>query len=538
MKIDTFLAHYHIGENPFGAEEARHDPVFDRLIEQDLSHPEFAKVLGRVDRPGTSVVFGEKGSGKTAIRIMLANQIARHNAEHPDRRVLVVPYDDLNPVLDQLVASGRKKSPEAVLDALRLEDHQDAILSVAVTLLNDAILGEQPDDPTGNSGHSPLTRDIKQRLKKMPHRSRVDLAVLAALYDQPQTGSVVSRWRRLWRKLKLGWAAPVPWTWVGASLATLAAVGLGFTQWWMNDSADKPVWLLPALGVSIAGAVLLGSAWCLVTWRRWSLCRRVLAQMPAVKRTPGDLSKMFEDLGKAKLAGQPLPTGQGKEASDSRYQMTRRFVEVLGGLGYAGMVVLVDRVDEPTLIHGRADRMRTVVWPMFDNKFLQQKGVGIKLLLPLELRHLIHRESPRFFEEARLDKQHLVDRLTWSGATLYDLCTSRLRVCQAQPHNKPERPESTPPAEPPAETPTEPGKPVQLMDLFQPDVSRDAVIDALDQMQQPRDAFKFLYGLIQEHCRLSPEDDPSFKIARITLDNVRRAQAQRVQDLHRGLSPA
>jgi hypothetical protein len=76
------------------------------------------------------------------------------------------------------------------------------------------------------------------------------------------------------------------------------------------------------------------------------------------------------------------------------------------------------------------------------------------------------------------------------------------------------------------------------MDLFAEDVSRDAVIDALDQMQQPRDAFKFLYGLIQEHCRLSPEDQPSYKIARITLDNVRRAQSQRVQDLHRGLSPA
>ena len=105
MKIDTFLAHYGITENPFGAEEARHDPVFDRLIESELSHPEFAKVLGRVDRPGTSVVFGEKGSGKTAIRMMIANQVAKHNAENPARLVLVVPYDDLNPVLDQLLAA-------------------------------------------------------------------------------------------------------------------------------------------------------------------------------------------------------------------------------------------------------------------------------------------------------------------------------------------------------------------------------------------------------------------------------------------------
>jgi hypothetical protein len=537
MKIDTFLAHYDIGENPFGAEEARHDPVFDRLIEQDLSHPEFAKILGQVDRPGSCVVFGEKGSGKTAIRIMLADQIARHNAEHPGRLVLVVPYDDLNPVLDRLQAACGGDA-ETALDELRLADHQDAILSAAVTRLNDAVLGEQADDPTAKTTAAHRPRELRKILRKTPRRSRVDLAVLSALYDQPQTGSPMTRWRKLRRRLGLGWAAPVPWLWVGASLTTIAAVGLGAALWWVNDSADKPLWLLPALGVGIAGAVLTWSAWCLSAWRRRLLCRRVLAQMPVVKRTRGDLSRMLEDLGAADLAGQPLPTGQGKAGSDSRYQLTRRFVEVLGGFGYAGMVVLVDRVDEPTLIHGRADRMRAVVWPMFDNKFLQQKGVGIKLLLPLELRHQVHRESPAFFEEARLDKQHLIDRLTWSGATLYDLCSSRLRACQAMPHDAPAHRASPHRAEPHSETPAESGKPIQLMDLFQPDVSRDAVIDALDQMQQPRDAFKFLYGLIQEHCRLSPEDEPRFRIARITLDNVRRAQAQRVQDLQRGLSPA
>ncbi len=532
MKIDTFLAHYHIGENPFGAEEARHDPVFDRLIENDLSHPEFAKVLGQVDRPGTSVVFGEKGSGKTAIRIMLDSQIARHNAEHPDRLVLVVPYDDLNPVLDQLLASN-SQSPEATFDALRLEDHQDAILSVAVTLLNDAIHGQQPEDPTATTAPAHQPRELKKRLRKLPRQSRVDLALLSALYDQPRTGSALNRWRRLRRRLKLGWIEPIPWAWVGASLAAVASLGLGFTLWWMNDSPDKPIWLLPALGVSIAAAVLLGSAWSIWTWQRHTLCRRILEQMPAIKRSKANLAAMFEDLGTSALAGQPLPTDHGKEGSDTRYQLTRRFIEVLGGLGYAGMVVLVDRVDEPTLIHGRADRMRSVVWPMLDNKFLQQQGVGIKLLLPLELRQLIHRESPAFFEEARLDKQHLVDRLTWSGSTLYDLCTSRLHACQT---TQPQR--ATESSTPSPDASADPDKPIQLMDLFQPDVSRDAVIDALDQMQQPRDAFKFLYNLFQEHCRLSPEDDPSFKIARITLDHVKTAQAQRVQDLHRGISPA
>ncbi len=516
MKIDTFLDHYRIVENPFGAEEARHDPVFDRLIEHDLSHPEFAKVMGRVDQPGTSVVFGEKGSGKTAIRIMLANQIARHNAEHPDRQVLVVPYDDLNPLLDQLLMA-RGGNIEATLDELRLEDHQDAILSIAVTRLVNILLGIGSD----SSEPSPCPKALKKKIKNLTRQSRVDLAVLAALYDQPQTGSVVSRHGRLRRKLRLGWLEPVPWTWLGASLATLAAVGLGFTLLWLSNTDEQPIWLLPALGLSLAATLLLWCAWGWMSLSRRSLCMRITSHMPAINRSPGDLSTMIKDMSPDELAGQALPAGDGA-GSESRYQLTRRFVDVLSGLGYAGMVVLVDRVDEPTLVHGKADRMRAIIWPMFDNKFLQQKGVGIKLLLPIELRHLVHRESPAFFEEARLDKQNLVDRLSWSGATLYDICTSRLRACRGTAE----------------ETDSQPDKPIQLMDMFQADVSRDAVIDALDQMQQPRDAFKFLYGLIQEHCRLSPEDDPSYKIARITLDNVRRAQAQRVQDLQRGIAPA
>lgn len=516
MKIDTFLAHYDIGENPFGAEEARHDPVFDRLIEKDLSHPEFAKVLGRVDRPGTSVVFGEKGSGKTAIRMMIASQVARHNAEHPDRLVLVVPYDDLNPVLDQLMdACGG--NAEAALDELRLADHQDAILSIAVTLLNDAILGEQPADPTASTQPAHNPRELKKMLRKLPRQTRVNLAVLSALYDQPRTGSVVGRWRRLRGRLGLGWLRPAPWAWVSASVAILAAIGSGVAYLMVKDADDRAPWLLLGLGLSLAAAVVSGIAGLIVYLQRRSLCKKILAQMPTIKRSLPDLSAMFEELGRSGLSGQPLPTDHGKDAGDKRYQLTSRFIELLGGLGYAGLIVLVDRVDEPTLVHGRTDRMRAIIWPMLDNKFLQQKGVGIKLLLPIELRHLVHRESPAFFEEARLDKQHLIDRLAWSGATLYDICTSRLRACRE----------------------ASPGEnAMQLMDLFQPDVSRDAVIDALDQMQQPRDAFKFLYNLIQEHCRLSPEDDPSYKIARITLDNVRRAQAQRVQDLHRGLGPA
>ena len=178
-------------------------------------------------------------------------------------------------------------------------------------------------------------------------------------------------------------------------------------------------------------------------------------------------------------------------------------------------MVLVDRMDEPTLVCGHSQRMRSVVWPMLDNKFLQQEKIGVKLLLPLELRHLLHKESAEFFQEARLDKQNMIDRLSWSGATLYDLCNERLQACVI-----------------------EGSEPINLTNLFEDDVTREMLIDALDQMHQPRDAFKFLYSIVQEHCRMMTEDQASYKIPRLTLESIRRQQSQRVQELHRGLTPA
>lgn len=510
MNLETFLAHYQLQQNPFGAEEARHDPVFEQLADTTPTHPDFPKVLGRLDKPSTAIVFGEKGSGKTAFRLLIGREVAHHNQQHPDRRTLIVAYDDLNPVLDKLLRT-HKQNADVVLRNFRLEDHQDAILSLAVTRLVDSILGKPDgDEPV------PLPPELDKTLRKMRRETRVDLAVLAALYDQPRTGHVADRWRQLRSKLRLGWRWPLVATRNGATALTIIAIGLGIALWLVDPAPD---WLAPVLGFFAAAAILSWGYWAWRHTRLWLLARRIRRDMPTVQRSKGELRQLLAELPAKDLARQPFPgndhQADKKSTGDARYQLTRRLVDVLNGLGYVGMIVLVDRVDEPTLVSGNAERMKAIIWPMFDNKFFQQTGVGLKLLLPLELRHMLHRESPAFFQEARLDKQNLIDRLTWSGATLYDLCSSRLRACR------------------PAEA-----EPLAMTDLFEESVSRDLIIDALDQMHQPRDAFKFLYSVIQEHCRLVPEEQANYKIARLTLESVRRDQAQRVQELHRGLSPA
>jgi hypothetical protein len=539
MNVEDFFKHHAITENPFGAEEARHDPIFEQLLHDNTNHPDFGKILGRIDQPSAAIVFGEKGSGKTAIRLLIGRKVAEHNraiagseagqpgnGRPPVRRTLTVPHDDLNPVLDRFVkhrrrfASNRDLSDaatERLLAQFRLVDHQDAILSKAVTRLTDAVLEENAGRVEANGDERIELSQARSQVKSMPRRLRVNLAILAALYDRPADGNVIARWQRLRSRLRLGWMMPIAMTKLFGIVLAIAAVGFAVARMVMEPE-NHPWWLLYAIGLCAAGGIVLLGMWALRALSLWSLARRIHRDMPTIDRTAGELRRMLSLLRSGDARHQSWPLAQA--GSDARYDLTRRLLDLLSYFGYGSIVVLVDRIDEPTLVSGKPQRMQSIIWPMLDNKFLQQESIGVKLLLPVELRYQLQRESGEFFQEARLDKQNMIDRLTWSGATLYDLCSNRLRACRKPPQGETEE------------------RPIQLTDLFEADVNRQMLIDALDQMHQPRDAFKFLYAVVQEHCRMVSADDAAYRIPRLTLETVRRTQAQRVQELHRGLTPA
>lgn len=508
MNLARFFERWGIGEDPFRAEEARQDSVFRRLGAESgetVAHPDFEKIAGEFDPPTTAIVFGEKGSGKTAIRMQVERRLREHNRRSPDRRALLIAYDDLNPVTDRLVARAGKGGAAEAFKSIRLADHMDGALRVAVTDVVDRLLGP----PGPGDGGEPFEAG-KESLRRLNADQRAGLLALQVVYDSSDRAP--ARTLALRRALGLGgdrqatlWALLAVISW-----GLPAAVAWG---WWRSGvGLDSQPWMI-AQGAAVALA-LLATVKKLV-WDAGALrlmARRAMHGARALSRTRESVAASMRQVSPAV---RDLAAPHDADSDDHRFAMFQRLRRALGALGCPNLLIVVDRVDEPTLVSGDAERMRALVWPLLSSKFLQMEGCGVKLLLPVELRYALFRESTAFFQGARLDKQSLIERLAWTGATLYDLCNARLQTCLVSG-----------------------AAPLTLRDLFEDDVSRQDIAEALDQMRRPRDAFKFLYRCVQEHCSSVSEEDPRWKIPRALLETVKKREQERVDQLGRGVRPA
>lgn len=502
MKIETFLQHFRLRENPFVAEEARDDEIYHNIMNSGVAHPEFEKIFGRPDRPSTSVVFGEKGSGKTALRLLMEQRLREYNEKHSDKKTWIVRYDEWNHMVDRTVGSeGAAEDPEN-FKKIRLEDHIDKIISMVVTEIVDA---------ASRPASSKVSRELVKTLRKMPRQHRLDLGYLTLLYDQPSLSTRSERWRKLLRVLKVNQLVTptqAMYAFGGGAMVTL----LGLLDIFMVGALVP--WSFVAVAVGGLAAFLSGWFGIGQFFRNLKFKKQIDQEIKVVDH-PGSL--LFQQLGSFKaseLDSLPMPKPGDK---DARYELLGRLQRLIRGLGFVSMTVLVDRVDEPSLVNGNPQKMRNLMWPLFTHKILQQDGLGIKMLLPIELGYELRKQDADFFMGARLDKGNLIERLEWTGVNLFDICNHRVEaVCDEVE-----------------------GEPLSsLKDLFEDQVSVQDLVDALDQMKQPRDAFKFLYEIIIQHCKGSTDADPVFLIPKLTLEQVRRHQAQRVQDLARGYSAA
>ena len=193
MRTQQFLEHHGIASNPFAEEDAQTDPVFKEHCIDSTYHPTWDKIYGNPAEPATSIVFGEKGSGKTAMRLQIVRHLAAYNREHPDHRVFVIEYDDFNPFLDRFrdrLSSRRQRSDRALAE-WKLWDHMDAILSLGVTGLVDRILEVKQPADTAGADAGPIS------VKPLDRHQARDLLLLAACYDQSSAETTKGRWHRL-----------------------------------------------------------------------------------------------------------------------------------------------------------------------------------------------------------------------------------------------------------------------------------------------------------------------------------------------------
>jgi hypothetical protein len=469
MNIQQFFEHHSVRQNPFAEEDAQTDPVFKDFCIASAYHPTWDKVYGNPADPATSIVFGEKGAGKTAMRLQIVRHLEDYNRDHPESRVFTIEYDDFNPFLDRFRNHvGPRRPAERVLAEWKLWDHMDAILSLGVTQLTDAILGTK-------SRVSPMDLNPIDPKRLSRHQAR-DLLLLAASYDQSTAETIKGRWQKLRRKLRFRtWLAH--WPLALGCAATVAAIALIAWQGFWNWLEHPWVYLL------VFAAWL---PWITKAWTRFWLAVGVRRNFRVGKRDVNPLRQVLMHFSNPELSGQPLPNQQ---RTDDRYEMLAKFQGILETLGFSGMVVLVDRVDEPHLINGATDMMKALLWPMLDNKFLKVPGIGFKLLLPIELAHHIEREDRDFYQRARLDKQNMIPSLDWTGEALYDVANARLKACAKN------------------------GNPPNLKDLFEPAVTDRRLMDAFRTLRVPRHMFKFLYRVFVAHCNAHTEENPSWKVS-------------------------
>ncbi len=506
MRTEQFFEHHGIDANPFAEEDAQTDPVFKNRCQENTYHPAWDKVFGDTGDPATSIVFGEKGAGKTAMRLQIMSRIEEHNREHKQGRLWVVEYDDFNPLLDRFadrLPARKQKDPARVLGEWKLWDHMDAILSLGVTDLIDHLLDARQRKGPACNRLRPSATESEPALA-LDHAQKRDLLLLAACYDDSSAEPLTSRWKRLRRRLRFGWFGlgnPKRWleAGIGLGVTTLAASTISyFNKWsWLGS-----IWLYGLLLVA-------WSPW-LWKWLRFHLeARRIGNQIRVLRRDTGAMQGLLMALAGIDLQNQPLPN---KRRTDDRYELLAKLQGVLRSLGVTGMVVLVDRVDEPHLTGGKVELMRDLVWSMLDNKFLKQPGIGIKLLLPDELMEHLNRETREFHQRARIDKQNLVPSLDWTGEALLDLANARIAACSAG------------------------GAAPNLSAMLSDEIGEARVIDAMRSLRTPRHLFKFLYRLIAAHCNAHTDTAPAWRISRDRFESVFALYSRDQASVDRGLS--
>ncbi|MGC9328284.1 MAG: hypothetical protein ACP5I1_11665 [Candidatus Hinthialibacter sp.] len=496
MFTQKWRNHWGLAEDPFNCEDADKDIILSSL-DSSIVHWSFDRLYGNPHMAAPAIAFGEKGSGKSALRLMTRRRLEKFNEENPQEKIFLIDYIDFNPFLSRFrrAISARADDRQAAQDVVKrwkISDHLDAILSLGVTQFIDQILE---------------TNSVK---KDMTRKQKMYLMLLTSLYydsDRKTTSEAMQQIRKLIRYFS--WRPILKW--ISIAILSLVSIAVALIPWFtgMESMFNKLFYILGALG-------LLG------TWGWWawdSISARTQSawasrSVKILTRNSSNLSSMLAKVTRKERKEFVLPNGVDES---SRYLLLERFIDLLETYGYKGVYVLIDRVDEPSLLSISDGLMRQFIEKLLDIKLLQYPRLGLKLFLPIEMDAIHRNASAEQLKHMRLDKSNLIPELKWSGQELYEIANQRLNACKD------------------SET-----KDVSLGDMFEEGFDFVYLKDTLSNLGTPRYAFGFLATLISEYVKELPndlpEDDKRWKISRSHFDVVRALWIDRSGVLRRVLN--
>ncbi len=514
MFAQTWRQHWGMTCEPFMCEDADKDSILQSM-DKSAVYSGFDRIYGNPNEPSPGIVFGEKGSGKSALRLMMRRNLEEYNEKNPEKKIFLIEYTDFNRFIGNYRNTLSNRSDEAseakeVISRWKLSDHLDCILSLGFSALVDEIIA---------SGRN---------AKKLHHKHCADLLLGTSLYYHSDNDTTVDALKKLNRKYGFGGIRPY-FKWLAAILLSIISVFFVIFPYllpviitmYSDIDLSEGTWAEYFLTLQPQLFYGIGIGLFVITWL-WFLLARSSSFSPArraargIKVVPKDANltaKILLRLPSKERKDFILPFGNDEA---SRYDWLQRFITLINQFGYHGIYVVVDRLDEPSLLSGREELMRQFVEKMLDIKLLQYPHIGIKLFLPIELDTIHRNASPEQLKKMRLDKSNLIPEFKWSGQELYEIANQRMQAC------------------------IEGESKHSLADLFGDDLEFNYVKETLSMLGTPRYAFGFLSSLLTDYVRDLPndlpEDDARWQIGRNHFEVARANWLDRTGVLRRVLN--
>ena len=333
-------------EDPFTCEDADKDCILSTL-DPSVAHWAFDRIFGNPRVPAPAIIFGEKGSGKSALRLITSKHLERFNADHPNDRVFVVEYTEYNSYMENFRRFIGKRADstaaaQEVVKRWKVSDHLDCILSLGITrLVDDVLINEES-------------------IKNLTHKQKVYLLLMASLYYNSDRRTTPEALNHLNRLLKVQtYSSTIHW--IIALLGTIVSILLFlvpiFTE---TPPISENFWHI----LGIVGLVLTWGWFGIYHLMLGSSANRANRAVKVLNTNPSNLKNQLKALSAKERREYTLPIGSDE---NSRYHLLSEFIGILHSSGFKGLYVLVDRIDEPSLLSAR-ELMRRFIEKLLDIK--------------------------------------------------------------------------------------------------------------------------------------------------------------------------